>query len=161
MIDHEFANAIIGGTSEILEGQKITSMHSTPELRPAGATSGEIVAMLSYRSSIAGDLCFKCSLDFARLVYTRIFGPLDDSVNNEILADTIAELLNWISGTIKKRYEQGSSIVISTPMVFVNEATHTPEALDAGGDMVTVIEFQSGEHTFTVELLVDEEAAQA
>jgi CheY-specific phosphatase CheX len=155
--DRQLIEAIVGGTIEIFTSQGIPIVHVDTETRRAGATGGQVIAMLSYRSEIAGDFCFKCSLAFARLVYEKIFGGSDEPAE-DVLADTMAEVLNWISGTIKKRYQDGVKIIISTPMVFVRE--DAAETGNEDGDDVTVISFRSTDHCLTVELMVDETAAR-
>lgn len=141
--------AIIDATKEILLSQGLPVTNDPPAAVPAGSTHGRVISLLTYQNSIGGSFCFKCSLEFAEVLCRKMLGQ--EGAATEMLLDTVAELLNWISGAIKRHYEQGRQIIISTPMVYLADEEGGGEG-DAA-DLVTCIRFHNEGHLFTFEFM--------
>lgn len=141
--------AIIDGTKEMFLSQEMPVTNDPPAAVPAGSTHGRVISLLTYQNSIGGGFCFKCSLEFAGILCNKMLGQ--EGVDAEMLLDTVAEMLNWISGAIKRHYEQGRQIIISTPMVYLADEDASGEG-DAS-DLVTCIRFHYEGHVFTFEFM--------
>lgn len=145
--------AIIDGTKEIFQSLEMVLENAPPENCSSGDLHGQVICLLTFRKDISGSFCFKCGIDFASIICQKMIGM--DGLDNEyeMLKDAVAEILNWISGAVKRHYVHGQGILISTPSIFVWE-----QQFEAGGgdEQVDFIRFFYEEHEFTIEITVDE-----
>ena len=145
--------SIIDGTREIFQHLGMELENAPPETCPSGDLHGQVICLLTFRKDISGSFCFKCSIDFGSIICRNMIGI--DGLENEyeMLKDSVSEVLNWISGAVKRHYVHGQGIKIATPSIFVWE-----QQFEAGGgdENVDFIRFFYEDHEFTIEITVDE-----
>lgn len=149
----KLTTAIMHGTKSIFSnfGYEIAAMG--PCIVPAGSVSGQVTALLTFRERISGSFCFKCSIRFANDLCEQMIGMDGTDNDYELLKDAVAEVLNWISGDIKRAYSDGDSIKISTPSVFVMEQPlEGPETEQRS----TVLYFKYLDEKFSIEIDIDD-----
>jgi CheY-specific phosphatase CheX len=151
-IDKKITQAVIEGTTEIFTSQGLELQASVPQKAVIGEVENQFVNILSFKGSISGSFCLKCSMDFASFISSHLMGNPSKENSREEIISVMTELLNWIAGGIKRKYSGKEEFVISVPSAYIWVKKYDRKFPD---EEITFINFSCQSHEFSIELLLD------
>jgi len=153
-LDAQLVNAVIGATTEVL-GTMAQTQVSYKSVNAQGdyMPSGDLSAVIGISGQHGeGMFALSFNLDLASLIVSRLLGIDQKSISSEDRCDGVGELVNMISGSVKRVLSQHSGEIykLSLPTV-VQGSDHTISSRPKNNPYLVVL-FEAEGQTFTLQV---------